>query len=283
MRNYRVILTTPYWHLNGVNTVSASLVRGLRAAGVEAGILLTDRSPRELSAVARPADVPMRELASGFGIRGRIRALARDLAAHAPCIYLPGYDYACSGVSGILPPEVVAVGVVHSDDPLHYTHVERLGRFWNAIVCVSGAIEQQVAARFPALRDRLGTIHNGVDLPPDDRPRAPRAEGELEIVFASRIVQVQKRVFDLVPLLDELEKRAVRAHLTVLGDGADLASLRSRARHHEQAGRVRFAGALPHTAASSISSGRTCSYSPRISRGCPSACSRRWRAAACRS
>jgi glycosyltransferase involved in cell wall biosynthesis len=246
VKPYRVIATTPYWHLNGVNTVSASLVRGLRAAGIEAEILLTDRSPRELCAVERPADVPMRQLESGFGVRGRIRALARDLAARAPCVYLPGYDYACSGVSGILPDSVVAVGVVHSDDPMHYAHVERLGRYWNATVCVSNAIEQGVAARFPTLRSRTCTIHNGVDLP-STAPDPGRPSGDVfEIVFASRIVQAQKRVFDLVPLLDEFERRDVRARLTVLGDGGALGKLRALAARHEQAGRVHFAGAVPH-------------------------------------
>ncbi len=36
-----VIATSPVWSLNGVNTFSANLVRGLRNAGVPARILLT--------------------------------------------------------------------------------------------------------------------------------------------------------------------------------------------------------------------------------------------------
>ena len=40
--NLNVIVTSPTWLLSGVKVFAANLVRGLRAIGIQASILLTD-------------------------------------------------------------------------------------------------------------------------------------------------------------------------------------------------------------------------------------------------
>lgn len=245
--HYRVTAGTPAWHLNGVNRVTATLVRGLIARGVESEILLTGPEKTQVALADLPADIPIRSLKSGFGFKQRLRSLERDLSSHGPRVYLPGYDYAHSGVCGSLGNDVVTVGVLHSDDPLHYAHAERLGSFWNAIVCVSERIEKEARAQFPELGSRLLTIHNGVDLPETPPNRTDSRSDRLQIVFASRIEQKQKRVFDLADLLGRIRSLFVKATLTVVGDGSSLAALRQRCEEFESAGAVRFTGRLPHS------------------------------------
>ncbi|RME70851.1 MAG: glycosyltransferase [Verrucomicrobia bacterium] len=241
---YRVSITTPCWHLNGVNTVSASLLRGLTSLGVPGEILLTDTTPRGLEVFPPPEDIPFRRLPAHRRIRAHLKALARDLASNTPTVYLPGYDYRHSGVSPILPDSVVIVGVVHGDDPLHFDHVARLGRYWNAVVCVSRLIERRIHERFPELAERTLTIHNGVDLPSSAPAPRQRDDATLRIAWAGRVVREGKRAMDIPRLLDCLEKLGTPVCLTVAGDGDCLPDIRLEAARHIAAGRLRLLGAV---------------------------------------
>ena len=66
MTNFRVIAGTGAWVLSGVNTFSANLVRGLRAQGVPAEILLTGKQilpgppDLELQRLAVSSETPLR-------------------------------------------------------------------------------------------------------------------------------------------------------------------------------------------------------------------------------
>ena len=64
----------------------------------------------------------------------RWEALRDYLQALTPTVYFPNYDFENSSVAPALRNEVGMIGVVHSDDPHHYEHVQRLGRYWNAVV-----------------------------------------------------------------------------------------------------------------------------------------------------
>src|SRR5207237_10762962 len=59
----RVVVTSPVWTLNGVNTFSASLVRALRDRGVDASLLLTGVDWRDPKPLPLPADLPITSLA----------------------------------------------------------------------------------------------------------------------------------------------------------------------------------------------------------------------------
>ena len=53
--------------------------------------------------------------------------MRRTLSEGGPCIYFPNCDWQHSGICGTLPGNVKIVGIVHSDDPVHYEHGLRLG------------------------------------------------------------------------------------------------------------------------------------------------------------
>lgn len=267
----RVVMSSPTWSLNGVNVFSERLARGSRARGVDAAIAITrpDRAdpkplprpdPRDLLVEFRP------RVAFTWGARAR--AFARFLAdgeafairdgaaglATGTTIHLPNYDYEHSVASALLPPEVVVVGIVHSDDPEHYDHLRRLGRYWNGVVAVSRAIADRILAEGLAPAGRLRTIPYGVecDDAPAERTRrdekgdagAPGARRPLRAIYAGRIARAQKRAFDLIAIEREMRARGVAFELTVAGGGPDEAAFREAAREPIAEGTIRMAGIL---------------------------------------
>jgi glycosyltransferase involved in cell wall biosynthesis len=243
----RVILTSPAWDLSGVNTVSATLVKELRDLGADAEMLLTDPMLPSSNGMPPIAGVPLVPLpgARAHDIRHNWRRLVSYLESQAPCIYLPNYDMIHSCVSARLSPDVVVVGVVHCDDPVHYEHVGRVGSYWNAIVAVSEAIASHVRRCWPALADRTSTIRNGVSVPPVRRevPSDP-----LRILYAGRVIQHQKRVLDLPPILAGLLDAGVPAVLTVAGSGPEDAALAKAGEALLHKGALRQVGTLAHDA-----------------------------------
>jgi glycosyltransferase involved in cell wall biosynthesis len=71
------------------------------------------------------------------------------------------------------------------------------------------------------------------------------SRGPLHIAYLGRLVQEQKRVFDLPPLLDALAPKGVDFTLTLIGDGADRAALERRLAMSRGRERVRLLGWLP--------------------------------------
>lgn len=246
MPDYRVILAIPSGQLSGVDVFSCNLVRGLQESGIPAHVLLTE--PYRIAPALLPlaADVPTRRLAVSqhMSWQARWRVMIRYLEDQAPCIYIPNYDWRHSCVSPVLSDRVAIAGIVHSDDPQHYEHVTRLGRYWNAIVAVSPAIARQVTALDPTLAPRLHVIPYGVDAP--ERPPAKNSaeDAPLRIVYAGRLVQEQKRVMDLARIAEALAERQVPFELTIVGGGAEQTGLLDACAPLLIDRRVRFLGTL---------------------------------------
>ena len=171
----QVIVASPIWARNGINVFAEDLVRGLQREGMASRMLLTEENTPLVQVdeprLPRPSDIPVDELSiAGPDNWGRHwGAMQRYLQEHAPCIYIPNYDWRHSCVVSRLPDDVCVIGTVHSAEPLYFDHVRRLGQYFNAVVAADGWIERQLRSRFPALAARLATIPQGADIP-DDLP-----------------------------------------------------------------------------------------------------------------
>jgi glycosyltransferase involved in cell wall biosynthesis len=244
--DWEVIVASPRWVLNGVNIFSEQLVRGLNSRGVRSHVLLTGSNEDDLKPLPLPGDIPFRHLPirSWWSWEARWNCMIEYLRDRAPCIYIPNHDFAYSCVAPALPDDVGVVGVVHSDDPQHYAHARHLGRFWNATVGVSQAIVENLGSMEPSLQARLRVIEHGVPAPSKPTPRPTDEDRPLRIIYAGRLVQEQKRVFDLPRIVDRLERLGVSATLTVVGGGADREALESASAQWVKRGMIRFAGIL---------------------------------------
>ena len=254
----RIIVGTPNWTLNGVNTFSAGLVRELTNDGIEATLLITGSLWRDQKPLPWPDDLPVQQLplprVATFSARWR--TLQGYLEARAPCIYLPNHDVLYSAITPMLSSSVGVLGIAHSDDPQHYEQVRRLGPWCNAVVGVSTAITKRLMT-MPELRG-IRTFH----IPYGVRLTVASADGDdsvlageglvpdcaFGILYAGRLEQRQKRVRDLALILHALHQRGVPARLTVAGDGPARNLLRKALNSLGLVGYVRWLGTVAPSA-----------------------------------
>jgi glycosyltransferase involved in cell wall biosynthesis len=245
----RVVIAATTWAVNGVNVFSTNLARGLLAAGVPAHILMTEDHTGLVSSGERlmkfPPGVPFQGLPvsynDGWGMHWG--AMVRYLEAAAPCVYVPNYDWRHSCVCPRLSSNVVVVGVVHSDDPLHYDHVRRVGHTWNAVIAVSAAVAARTAEACPSVADKLVTIPIGVRLPRRWPLRRART-GTLRLVYHGALKQHQKRVLDLPRIVEAASALGVPVELSIAGAGPEEEALRAASAPLVERGLVRFLGVV---------------------------------------
>lgn len=245
MNSPHVIVGTSQWYLSGVNTFSANLVRALRAADTNASFLLTNdplESPKP--EIERPTDIPFDELPLIQFAPWSFRwgKLISYLSTRAPCIYLPNQDRAFSCASPLLPDNVKVVGVAHADEEYHYEHIQRMGDYWNAIVCVSPEVARQASARFPALAPKIVSIPNSVPAPVECPNKIPREE--IRLIYAGRLSQYQKRILDLPEIVRELYRIGIKFRLSILGRGKDEHTLKAAMQSVDPDAYVSFRGAV---------------------------------------
>ncbi len=250
----RVLVPCTDWAVSGVNTALEAVGQELIRRGWDLQIVFTrDRGLVEQS--LGPAGLP--ELPHRWlrrrrpGVDGMWEALIAETEAEAPCIVFTGYDFYANSVVPALTNDVGAVMWVQADDGDYYEQAYRLGRYCNAIVCVSSRTRDQVASINPALADRAHVIHNTSVEDADVLPRGRRDSSErLRIVYTGRLVQYQKRILDFVPLADELEALGVDFTIDLIGtapphdEAATL--LPQRAARHLERGNMRLLGRLSH-------------------------------------
>jgi len=248
MKKFEVIVASPVWSLNGVNIFSSNLVRELRKRGVPAHILLTQPHIPDSKPMQRPSDVPIHCLPvrdnAPFSVRWA--QMVQYLEDRAPCIYIPNYDFEHSCISPALSNRIGVVGVVHSDDPQHYEHVGRLGKYWNSVVAVSKTVAENTAKQNPHFAERVTTIPIGVAIPHEQPQKAWVPEVHLKVLYAGVFRQSQKRVLDLPKIIQQVHDRQVPIHLTIAGGGPDEQELVEACQPLVEQGIIQFIGIVPH-------------------------------------
>ncbi|HLY59026.1 MAG TPA: glycosyltransferase family 4 protein, partial [Stellaceae bacterium] len=241
----KVIFSTPDWTISGVNTFHHNLARALQAAGHEVELMMARMVEPPTEELPLPTDVPVKVLSfDKWSYFSRWYTVMRHLESQAPCVYIPGYDFENSCVVSALSNEVATVGVVHSDDPFHYEHLIRMGRFWNAAVAVSAFLHAKMVAEEPLVALRSYQINCGVPVA-GALPERPGGERPLRIVYTGRFWEAQKRISDLPRVARILERRGVPATWTMIGSGQDEAMLRAGFAELANPSAVNFTGPIP--------------------------------------
>jgi glycosyltransferase involved in cell wall biosynthesis len=240
----RVIFTAPNWQISGVNTFIETLVNELNKLDYEAYVLFTTTQPLTEQKPLLP-HMPYQLLSQESHLRPKRRKelLHNYLAAMAPCVFVPNYDYVASTVTPELQDNIATLGVLHSDDPQHYVHGYRMGPYWDAIVSVSQTIQEKLLALNPAFEKKSSVIRYGIrDGGRTIEPRQRGTNGKLRIVYTGRIIQHQKLIFDFVDVARKLNDFRDQFQMIFVGDGPDFPELQQRMAPYVQSGLVEMVG-----------------------------------------
>jgi glycosyltransferase involved in cell wall biosynthesis len=246
--SYKVVVGAGYWNLSGVHVFCVHLVRGLRKLGVDARLLLTEQDTWLVSLPPDPLDVPTDVPVDLLPVEHKgtwadhWANLIEYLEKLGPCVYLPNVDFRHSCVSPKLSSAISVVGILQGDDPVHYEHVERLGKYWDAVVCVSDELAERTLKMDPSLKSRLHTIPNAVPVPAACPPRHSKPGDPLKVIYHGVLNTYQKQILDVPKILTELERLGTPVQFTVAGRGPQEQELLEQAKTFLDNGSMRFLG-----------------------------------------
>lgn len=240
------------WTASGFNTTVETLAHGLEVKGWKIEILFTapksEIVPPGLCEESFLPKVPHRFLAEQSPDQmGNWKHLAGHIEAHAPCLLLTGSDFTSNAIAPALSERVGVVIWNQLDNADYYEQSLRLGRYANAQVCVSEKILETVARLHSDSSDDLALIPNAVIserelATPKDAPADP-----LQLICVGRVIQGQKRMMDVVPLVEELEAQSIPHVLTIVCDDpamTTMQSLKFELKDRVESGTVVFTGRL---------------------------------------
>lgn len=169
------------------------------------------------------------------------------LRSLAPAIVVPNWMWDAYATCDALRHSGVDLRVVaycRSDSDVNYYRplVDLQGRYdW--LVAVSRQCEVVLRDRLPQMTDRIRYVRTFVDRAETlNRTWSVRP---VRVLYSGRLDQPDKRVLDLLPLVDGLLSAAVPFTLTLAGQGSETAALLDGFAGLPHAGRVRLIGAIP--------------------------------------
>jgi glycosyltransferase involved in cell wall biosynthesis len=135
-----------------------------------------------------------------------------------------------------------------SDDNEHWEHVTRLGKYWDAIICVSDYLAHKVKEKQPDIAPRTYGIANGVTPMEGFQAKSFAPGRPLRMIYSGRIDSKQKRIPDLLAVARGLDKQGLSFHLTLAGGGEETPGMMESARDLIDRNLVNFVGILDHEA-----------------------------------
>jgi glycosyltransferase involved in cell wall biosynthesis len=236
----RIVVPCSDWAISGVNAALHAVGLELVQRGWELEILFTRDRERVVASAGGEAGLP--KLPYRFleqarpGIEGMWQALIADLERLAPCIAFLSYDFLANSVAPALTDDIGVVAWAQADDGDYYEQAYRLGRYCNAIVCVSENILTKLDAIHAGIGQRAVVIHNASVSRDDVVESKEISKEQIRIVYTGRLVQYQKRILDFVDLADALDRERVPYTITLIGAYAE----------HDEAGTLFPAKAKAH-------------------------------------
>jgi glycosyltransferase involved in cell wall biosynthesis len=118
------------------------------------------------------------------------------------------------------PDRIRVVGWHHSDDPSHYAHLRYYEPLVHRFVSVSRCCAERLAEHLPHRSADIRHLPYAIMIPPGRRREPLTPERPLRLVYAGRMEQWQKRIFDFLPLVRGLDERGVHFEFRLVGYGS---------------------------------------------------------------
>lgn len=247
----KIVIPSSDWSVSGVNASMESVGLQLLELGWDLEVVFTrDEETVRESALDHPLPLlPHRFLdRDRKGPPGVWHALMGDLESQAPCILFMAYDFLANSVAPALSENIGIVSWVQADDNDYYEQAYRLGRYCNAVICVSELLRERVCELNPVIGERTHVIHNSSVRQEDIARRRSGRGDRLRLVYTGRLVQYQKRILEFVDLAQALDRAQVPYEINLVGtfsahDGTEEELARLAAAHLED-GRIKLPGRM---------------------------------------
>jgi glycosyltransferase involved in cell wall biosynthesis len=227
--------------LGGATTFLFNLGTALQERGWQLPIV-SFAAVNEMETDFAAREIPVDRLdPRGLIYEDRILQVYRLVARWRPRAVMACLSSESFEVLRLVPPGVIRLGIIQSDDPGPYSLVQAFRPWLDAMVGVSPTICERLTNEFKF--PRAVCIPYGIQFAAAHERRV-RAGGEpLRLIYVGRIIEVQKRVSRLVDLIRRLTAQSMPFQFTFVGSGPDLASMRAALRDLPQ---VEFAGDVPN-------------------------------------
>ncbi|MCH2211493.1 MAG: glycosyltransferase family 4 protein [Fuerstiella sp.] len=223
--------------LSGVMTWSMDICRRLNESGENVavikhpdyGVQMSTRLPSDMQVVRCQHST----LPNGPNLDLRdIRQFTKDYRRALPGTVIPNWSrgaYAtCSLISQEDPESLRVIGYAHSDENYYYELLYYYEPLIHRFVAVSDEIAAKLANRMPHREKDILIRPYAVNVDRGLQRSYSRQDVPLQLIYAGRIIELQKRVTDLVRLAEALTKEGVQFCLRIVGDGPDKESLVNR-------------------------------------------------------
>jgi glycosyltransferase involved in cell wall biosynthesis len=161
---------------------------------------------------------------------------ARRLADWCRREQIEGYAVSVSRDVGwlslpLLQPSVQTAAIVHLDGRAFYTPLAYYADYVDHAIGVSQETSRRIRRDCGLPQERTCYIPYGVQRLSEpqlrERAAAVPAPAQFEIAYVGRLVQQQKRVMDIAPLVHELSGRGLQFAMNIIGSGDDAERLRA--------------------------------------------------------
>lgn len=154
----------------------------------------------------------------------KISELLQELKQYTPDIFIPNYFPIAMEVAAMLKPfGMPVVMALHNDNDFHYALVKEYAGITDAIVAVSGAIEEMVKDIVPQ--------HAGLHMIPYGAPIPSVTTvyngGVLKLVYAGRLIEHQKKISEVTKGLCRVAAEIPGTECTIYGSGKDASSVKA--------------------------------------------------------
>jgi glycosyltransferase involved in cell wall biosynthesis len=212
--------------IGGSSTFLLNFARAMRRRGSMLPVVVIDTENTyagEFAAIGNPVHCLPRTPAI---YEDRLAWAYAQTARYRPRAVLSCLSTASFEILRLLPPGVIRMGVVQSDDPGPYSALRMYAPWLDMTVGVSRQIAGNFQ-RYPELRNiRSAAIPYGIDFGPrpDRLERVP--SDPLRLIYLGRLAEEQKRVSRLARLARILEAHNANVTMTIVGEGPQSGQLR---------------------------------------------------------
>ncbi|MCX7966569.1 MAG: glycosyltransferase, partial [Syntrophorhabdaceae bacterium] len=209
-------------HINGPNIWLQRILPELARRGFDAEVIFLMFNERECNVLKnlRENGIKCTRIKRRVYTEENIVELLKVIKANPPDVFVPNLCVPAYYASKwIKASGIPTVGILHSDDTFHHELIDffvsgeadfRL----SGIVAVSKFIEALVTAKKGGDVELLYAPY-GINVPPE---MATKPENRLNIVYVGRLIQRQKKIFDLLESLERVVKEIPGTYATLYGE-----------------------------------------------------------------